>query len=77
MTLLPAVLLQILHVSGLPEGVTREELRALFSTAGEVTKVDIPNGGRNLVSSTDALAAAAVHPICHAADTCITLLVLA
>jgi hypothetical protein len=31
--------------------VSREELRALFSTAGEVTKVDIPNGGRNLVGS--------------------------
>ena len=40
---------QILHVSGLLEGVSREELRELFSQAGEVTKVDIPDGGRSMV----------------------------
>ena len=39
----------ILHVSGLVEGVTREQLRELFSRAGEVTKVDIPDGGRSMV----------------------------
>eukprot|EP00877_Chromochloris_zofingiensis_P003178 jgi/Chrzof1/12861/Cz07g10020.t1 len=38
----------ILHVSGLHEGVTREQLRELFSAAGEVTKVDIPDGGRSM-----------------------------
>jgi len=42
--------LQILHVSGLMESVTREQLRELFSQAGEVTKVDIPDGGRSMVS---------------------------
>jgi hypothetical protein len=36
-------------VSGLLEGVSREELRELFSQAGEVTKVDIPDGGRSMV----------------------------
>ena len=41
---------QILHVSGLMESVTREQLRELFSQAGEVTKVDIPDGGRSMVS---------------------------
>jgi hypothetical protein len=41
--------LQILHVSGLMESVTREQLRELFSQAGEVTKVDIPDGGRSMV----------------------------
>jgi hypothetical protein len=40
----------ILHVSGLVEGVTREQLRELFGRAGEVTKVDIPDGGRSMVS---------------------------
>jgi hypothetical protein len=40
----------ILHVSGLVEGVTREQLRELFGQAGEVTKVDIPDGGRSMVS---------------------------
>jgi hypothetical protein len=48
--LLLALLLQILHVSGLMESVTREQLRELFSQAGEVTKVDIPDGGRSMVS---------------------------
>jgi hypothetical protein len=43
--------LQILHVSGLMESVTREQLRELFSQAGEVTKVDIPDGGRSMVSA--------------------------
>ncbi|WIA42620.1 hypothetical protein OEZ86_008593 [Tetradesmus obliquus] len=38
----------ILHVSGLMESVTREQLRELFSQAGEVTKVDIPDGGRSM-----------------------------
>jgi hypothetical protein len=42
-------LLQILHVSGLMESVSREQLRELFSQAGEVTKVDIPDGGRSMV----------------------------
>jgi hypothetical protein len=32
------------------ESVTREQLRELFSQAGEVTKVDIPDGGRSMVS---------------------------
>jgi hypothetical protein len=41
---------QILHVSGLMESVTREQLRELFSQAGEVTKVDIPDRGRSMVS---------------------------
>jgi RNA recognition motif-containing protein len=31
------------------ESVTREQLRELFSQAGEVTKVDIPDGGRSMV----------------------------
>lgn len=43
--------MQILHVSGLMESVTREQLRELFSQAGEVTKVDIPDGGRSMVSA--------------------------
>lgn len=34
------------------ESVTREQLRELFSQAGEVTKVDIPDGGRSMVSDT-------------------------
>lgn len=34
------------------ESVTREQLRELFSQAGEVTKVDIPDGGRSMVSIT-------------------------
>ncbi|KAF8056254.1 hypothetical protein HT031_006442 [Scenedesmus sp. PABB004] len=38
----------ILHVSGLMESTTREQLRELFSQAGEVTKVDIPDGGRSM-----------------------------
>eukprot|EP00775_Hariotina_reticulata_P008114 gene8114-8308_t len=38
----------ILHVSGLMESVSREQLRELFSQAGEVTKVDIPDGGRSM-----------------------------
>ncbi len=40
---------QILHVSGLMESVTREQLRELFGQVGEVTKVDIPDGGRSMV----------------------------
>jgi hypothetical protein len=48
--LFPSFVLQILHVSGLMESVTREQLRELFSQAGEVTKVDIPDGGRSNVS---------------------------
>lgn len=43
------LVLQILHVSGLMESVSREQLRELFSQAGEVTKVDIPDGGRSMV----------------------------
>lgn len=35
------------------ESVTREQLRELFSQAGEVTKVDIPDGGRSMVSYTN------------------------
>jgi hypothetical protein len=52
-SLLLRALLQILHVSGLMESVTREQLRELFSQAGEVTKVDIPDGGRSMVSLND------------------------
>lgn len=43
-------MLQILHVSGLNETVSRDQLHELFSSAGEVIKVDIPDGGRSMVS---------------------------
>lgn len=39
------------------ESVSREQLRELFSQAGEVTKVDIPDGGRSMVSKIDSSAA--------------------
>jgi hypothetical protein len=46
------------------ESVTREQLRELFSQAGEVTKVDIPDGGRSMVSGCDyVLADTEVRPL--------------
>lgn len=56
--------LQILHVSGLMESVTREQLRELFSQAGEVTKVDIPDGGRSMVRGGGG---GVMHRLCRAA----------